>query len=292
MSVHLDLRLALSGYIYGIELDLRDIILQHIIPYKKSNAIFTSTEQFERVSERYLLDYPSSDLDSKEADMIQYIDFGDATQIIAHNKQVLSKKMLKEFMQHFNSLENIAKIRNRALHGRPLRNTDYPDVIAFVLTVLGSESQNWKNVREIKIMIENDPSLLMKLNIQLYTKKESDIYNNLPRPDFDETGFIGRINEQKQVLKNLKLGTKQVVSIIGEGGIGKTALLLHAIYSLLDLPKSENPFDMIIWLSSKTSILTNSGIKSIASTIKSFDSMVGELADEIDQKRIYQPIFN
>jgi hypothetical protein len=98
-------------------------------------------------------------------------------------------------------------------------------------------------------------------------------------PDFDESGFIGREEDARDLL-NLITGNTNVVTLIGDGGIGKTALMLKVAYDIVDM--GENcPFDTILWYSSKTTMLTASGIKDLHNDLVSTSYVVSKFAGEL-----------
>jgi Flp pilus assembly protein TadD len=105
----------------------------------------------------------------------------------------------------------------------------------------------------------------------------------LPIPDFDETGFLGRKKQASDLLKHV-LGPYPVVSLVGDGGIGKTALALKVAYDVLDMPNC--PFEAIVWTSSKTTQLTAQEIRRIEGAISDslgiFNSIAVELAGTVD----------
>ena len=101
------------------------------------------------------------------------------------------------------------------------------------------------------------------LNLSIPDYRDSS-KNNLPIPDFDETGFIGRRDEVEEV-KKLCLGPYPVVTVVGEGGLGKTALALKVAYDILDL--HDCPFESVVWSSSKTNQLTGYEITKIQNAI-------------------------
>lgn len=135
------------------------------------------------------------------------------------------------------------------------------------------------NVKEIFDRLQKDASFVLGVNIPADENEVPAISHNLPWPDFDETGFIGRRREVNQLVK-LCLGAYPVVTILGEGGIGKTALALKVAYEVLDLPLC--PFDAIVWTTSKTSQLTNHEIVEINGAIKDslglFESVARQLS--------------
>ena len=128
---------------------------------------------------------------------------------------------------------------------------------------------------EIKIYIENlNPnrgtyaSLYNKFIVnnekKLITKAE------LPIADFEETGFIGREDEIKNIIKILN-GRSNIISIISEGGVGKTSLALRIAQLLCN--SQPKKYDHIIWTTSKATELTNSGFEEIKGHIDSSEGI-------------------
>ena len=67
----------------------------------------------------------------------------------------------------------------------------------------------------------------------------------------------------------------------GEGGVGKTALVVGTLYDLIDSP--DCPFDVVLWSSLKTERLTASGIEAIAETARNLIGVANELARVVDE---------
>lgn len=57
-----------------------------------------------------------------------------------------------------------------------------------------------------------------------------------------------------------------MISIVGEGGVGKSALAIQCCYEILDMPETSK-YDAIVWVSLKTKTLTASGIQDIRESI-------------------------
>lgn len=89
------------------------------------------------------------------------------------------------------------------------------------------------------------------------------VIHNLPQPDYIK--FVGRKNEIEQ-LRELLHPQDRVWTIVidGIGGIGKSTLALELAHRYLKeyefLPLEER-FNVIIWISAKTSVLTADGVK-------------------------------
>ncbi|WP_095210655.1 NB-ARC domain-containing protein [Endozoicomonas ascidiicola] len=124
--------------------------------------------------------------------------------------------------------------------------------------------------------LDEDPSFVLNLEIATYDEDEC-ISHNLPIPDFDETGLIGR-GEEVEKVKQLCLGGFPVISIVGEGGVGKSALALKVAYELID---SNSPFDAVVWVTSKTTKITLNEIKNIKGAIDNSLGVIQEIGKKI-----------
>ena len=113
--------------------------------------------------------------------------------------------------------------------------------------------------------LANDPSHVLSLTINLISDIDGAPQNNLPVPDFDETGFFGRRAQLDRIKKAIK-GAYPVVSILGDGGIGKTSLALKVAYELLDDPKQQ--FDTLVWVTAKATVLTVNEIRRISDAVQ------------------------
>ena len=167
-------------------------------------------------------------------------------------------------------------LRNRVMHTRPLLGGDFAFTYDFVTSLRSTDSIEWTNTIETRIKLEKDPSFVLTLKFPILDNSDSiSITHNLPAPDFDETGFIGR-KEDSEALTKLILSNR-VVSVLGDGGIGKSALALKVAYDIVDM--QENcPFELVIWTSAKTTMLTSKGIEDIHTAITDYSGLVSEIS--------------
>jgi LuxR family glucitol operon transcriptional activator len=117
----------------------------------------------------------------------------------------------------------------------------------------------------------------LTLVIPEYWRRDlEEIPNNLPVPEFDDTGFIGRRAEREAVLRLLH-GAHRVVTVTGEGGVGKTSLALQVLY---DVASDHNrPFDQIVWVTLKTEQLTTAGAREIADALATPEGLLRAVAE-------------
>lgn len=187
-------------------------------------------------------------------------------------------------------------IRNRVCHFRPLEYDDFQRVVNLATNVSKELPNVWAELNRIKNTLKNNPNKILSRDINLERKSDDLILHNLPIPDFDDTGFVGRIDSYKK-LKKATESAFPVISVVGEGGIGKTSLVLKYAYDLLD---STNPiFEMIIWQTAKTHQLTVNDIKKIDHAIEDsmgmFSNIVTNMldkntSDDISEKNIIKKI--
>ncbi|MEZ8484415.1 NB-ARC domain-containing protein [Vibrio splendidus] len=214
--------------------------------------------------------------------LLDFIDFYDLSKIlnkIKTEQDIFTPEQIKEITT---GLEKLTKCRNRVCHSRPLEPNDFISLLDFTyeLTKIG-DSTNWKNTNEAIGNLDN-PSFALSLKIPDFWKKNNkNVSNNLPLPEFDDTGFMGRDKDRKSIYKLLTSNTK-VVSIVGEGGIGKTALAQRCLYDMLEVCESDKGsepiFDIIVWVSLKTNRLTINGIDQIKNAINSSSGLFSDIS--------------
>jgi len=116
-----------------------------------------------------------------------------------------------------------------------------------------------------------------------YIETRSIVSHNLPSPEFDDTGFVGRKKEVRSIRQLMR--TNKVIGLIGEGGVGKTALAMKVAYDLLaeseEKTGPDQPFDAIVWTTLKTRSLTASGVMELKKTISGFTMMMGAIGEAL-----------
>ena len=163
-------------------------------------------------------------------------------------------------------LSRIIPIRNAVMHPRPLGFYDY-SMVKTLFESIDKELHcfSWENVKATRVQIEKNPETLIPPPT---LKKSERIIENLPTlVDYEETSFIGRSQEIAEIRKQLNRRNVHVLSIIGDGGVGKTAITLKLLYDMLDDPQCD--YELIIWVSLKTNELSDHEFMEIKNSITS-----------------------
>lgn len=264
--------MTIYALISALEEDLRSLIKTHI----KDERIIEE-ELLTRSKNRIEKDIGGLFSNIELDDIIDYFDLGDTFQTINTSKDCFPEQISKLIKAETKNLETIVSIRNRVMHTRPLNFDDLPIVSEFCKKLQKSENKlYWSNINETLVRLEDDPSFVLALDIVSYDVDES-VNHNLPIPDFDETGLIGRDKEVEQV-KKLCMGGFPVISIVGEGGVGKSALALKVAYELIE---KDSPFDAVVWVTSKTTQITLNEIKEIKGAIDNSLGVIHEIGKKI-----------
>ena len=243
-------------------------------------GFFTDDEQ-QRALRRIQEDIGESTLQIDDVDreeILQYLDLGDLVGLTgrhASSAKSLSLDDVKRTIATINE-SGALSIRKRVMHPvRPLELDDFEKLSQLAREIQKiAPSLNWSSLA-INLRRMSKEELLTE-DIPAYWAEEPPINHNLPPAEFDETGFIGRRKERKD-LKKLLASEHRVITVVGEGGIGKTALSLRVCNDLLE--ENSKLFDRIAWVSLKTKYLTPEGIRDIQNTVDS----VGYLAQTITQ---------
>jgi len=277
-----EIRLTLAAFIYGIEIDIKNVIKKYITPFQEDIHFFQNQELTAKIIDRYNKENPGVDYKANIDELIDFLDFHDTFTILKKNEVFLPKPVIINLNLILNELAELTPIRNRVMHTRPLLGGDFSTAYDFVTKLKRTDPIDWKHSIETRELIEKDPAYILTLKLPqvLSYEKENKVIHNLPIPDFDDTGFIGRTKDVEEV-KHL-IFTNKVVSIIGDGGIGKTALAIKVAYDIVDMG-DKCPFELVIWTSAKTTMLTSKGIEEIYTAITDYTGLVSVISETIDK---------
>ncbi|RNB70408.1 NB-ARC domain-containing protein [Brevibacillus panacihumi] len=259
-SFNLSTRIIMFSICTSFEYDLK----RHILG--SNSKIEYTADMISKVKFRN----PKIDIENDE-DVLNQLDLGDFIYIITSNpfNYKINNEKAKILQLYF---EKLIPVRNRVMHTKPLELGDRAILIEFLDDI--DRKINWINWNETintRSILNEDPS---KLVIKKYIKVieyNPDVYHNLPDPEFDDTGYIGRkkeVNEIKELVKNRK---NQIITIIGNGGIGKTAIAVKTLYELID--DANNDFEAIIWISLKTKTLSKGEFKLIENSVNDISKL-------------------
>jgi hypothetical protein len=261
-------RLTLFGLISALENDLRRIIRSQIAQNDNLEGVVPE-ETWSKIRER------ADGSDGGEC--IFYLDFADEIQVINSHIQHLSSDVRKIFGRHAQTFEKMIPIRNRVMHSRPLNFDDYSFILTSCEQLIKLNKNIFPSIAEFSINVATDPSFVLSLDVSQLENYAREENNFLPIPDFDETGFLGRANETESLFRVCR-GAWPVVTVVGEGGVGKTALALKVAYDLVDTQE----FDAAVWVSSKTTRLTRSDIENIDGAIHTSLGILEHVANTLD----------
>lgn len=267
-------RLTLYALITAIEEDLRGHIVANI-GHETDVRTRLGDEIHKKVFERLQKDQNITAYATCIKDLIIYFDYADAFQILNSISAVLSPQLRSSLQANTPNFQLVPAIRNRTMHSRPLHYDDFP-IIHDLSESLAVDETFWPHITKMFRSLAKDPSSVLSLVIP--DPDEEALANNLPLPDFDETGLLGREMTSKALLELLR-GPYPVISIIGEGGIGKTALALKTAYDVLD-DKSFG-FDTIVWASAKNATLGATEIIQMDGAIRDSLGLFSNISQEL-----------
>jgi LuxR family transcriptional regulator, glucitol operon activator len=256
-------RLTLYALISALERDLRDFLSLYVAPLVKQKSPL-SDALTSRAVERFTKDNPDTVPDA--LDLLDYLDLGEEIQAIRAQDKLLDQVTRSYIKRYYPQLEGLISIRNRVMHSRPLEFDDFYNVSNLASELVKSHRSLWANLRTTRRELERNPDFATTIVIPDTADENARILHNLPQVEFDDTGFVSREKELAE-LKRAILGSYPVVTVVGEGGLGKTALAMKACYELLD--DEEAKFDAIVWTTAKATKLTVSEIESIEGSISS-----------------------
>ena len=251
-KLNLGTRVEMFAICASIEYDLKKFISE------ANNSINFSQEMLDKAKSR-------STILNTDEDILNQLDLGDYVTIIVSSPYMykINNDKASNLKKYF---ECIIPVRNRVMHTKPLEIGDRAILIEVMETV--DEQIPWIKWEELnatkKILKEDSSKLFTKkyIGIKDYNPK---VFHNLPLPEFDDTGFVGRKKDVKEINELLLNKKNQIISVVGNGGMGKTSTVIKILYDLLENPN--NPFEAIIWITLKTKTLSNGEFVEIRDSI-------------------------
>lgn len=273
MQIHLD-RNRLFALLGAFEEDLRSLIEEHLLTTHHEEQIFGAAHA--RALERFHRD---EQRDIAQTSVIDYLDLGDELEILNRWQDDLPAQIGESFAKISGRLAELVPIRNRVVHRRPLLADDF-DNVKDSLSQLDSNGFSGPSLRNCLEQLRTDTDWSP---VEPGVLEGASTLNNLPLADYDETGLVGRRRElERLTTRLLRLGTERspVLTVIGPGGVGKTALVLQALHDLVN--DQSCPYDLVSWVSLKTEQLTARGVQSIQDAVLSVEQAVPAMIEALE----------
>ncbi|MEM5521615.1 NB-ARC domain-containing protein [Sulfitobacter sp. AS59] len=277
-------RIALFIFFDAIERDL----VRHIrsISSQVDDHLLTEQEREKTIlRSANSTDEPTENAD--DFDLLNYLDLGDKIAIVQRFRSKLDDSLRSHFSSKRQILEKCVPIRNSLMHGRPLTVNEHAVSFALANDLVKNKAY-WPNLERQLTEYNNDPDSVTRKSVS-YLDDVSDvsIFHNLPLPDYDDTGFVPRPKLEQELRKKI-LGRHPVVTVLGDGGNGKTALALQSLYGLIN--SGDHEFEAIVWVSAKSSKLTVGEIQrveqAIVNSLGLFDK-IGEVFGDTGKDPLY-----
>lgn len=277
-------RLTLYALISSLEEDMRDLLCRF-----PASAMGTK-DFFSKDLHETLLNRAGSEPlgDSTPPDtsmLIEYIDFGDLFSLTRRHIAHFPERYGQQVKNLQQDLDRLILTRNRVMHSRPLEFDDLART-SQLTDVLLQEKMLWPKLSESVLTLQRSPESALRLKIPQLTEP-TKILHNLPLSDFDETGFIGRRSILNNLIKACH-GPYPVITVVGEGGLGKTSLALKAAYEILDSDSTK--FEVIIFVTAKATQLTVNEISRVKGAINSSLGLMEAAVDVLGGKESPSPI--
>ena len=192
-----------------------------MVPALGDTALLNSDLRI-KCTDRFQRDNPD-DLPSLD-DLIDYLDLGDAIQLLRRNNSAVDDSTQTYLKRYYFRLESLIPVRNRVMHSRPLEFDDLMRVSDFSRELIYSHRSLWANLRTNIRSLDRDPDYAATMTIPEIPDNSVKILHNLPQPEFDDTGFMGREKDLASLKKALT-GTYPIVTVVGEADSVKQHLL-------------------------------------------------------------------
>ena len=256
----------------AIEADLRRLLAKWVLPFLGESETFAHL--FDDKIEMRL----RSGSDSLDQELLDFLYLGESIALLILHGRLLPDDTWRAVRASTPRIESMVAVRNRVMHGRPLLETDSQTLFdgATALLETGLELGSLRATLE---HLESDPAWAPLFELRLPPVER--VLHNLPVPDFDETGLVGRAIEASQLLGLLVSGRDRVITVVGEGGVGKTALVVKTLFDLID--DEACPYEAVLWASLKTELLRTEGTRVLVEAAREMRGIAAQLGSVLDE---------
>ena len=195
------------------------------------------------------------------------------------------KKSERDVFKTINQTKLLYGLRTKVSHTdgqflKEVNSEEFINLLDFSKHILGEHKKIFPQTIEAFSFIDSDPDIKTILNhIGPEFKENTFLINNAPKPNYFDTGFVGRQEIIQNVIQELELNTP-IITIYGEGGLGKTALARKIIEQISNSEVLEDVYEVIYWHSSKQEEFTFEGLKSIDFDL--LENIPKEIEDQYD----------
>jgi len=269
-------RIALYILFDAIETDIVSLLRALRLP---DGTELLSSEERNKALVRLQNQSAAQQLLHPDADLLTGLDIGDKIAIVQRHKRYFATSARDHFSQFYDPLIRAIPIRNAVMHGRPLTTNDYASAFSLA-DDLNKYPHIWPTLYKTYKDFTESPDTVLATSFEFLETNDFDsTLHNLPAPDYDDTGFVPRPDLERELKKKI-LGRHPVVTVLGDGGNGKTALALQVLYDLLST--GDHEFDAIVWTSAKSNKLSTNEIIRIEDAITDSIGIFTTVADQFE----------
>lgn len=218
----------------------------------------------------------ANDAGDEVVPIVHYLHLRQCYDVLNRHREALPGTLAEQVRSNTRNLNELVPIRNRIMHGRPLRSDDPENTISALTNFSG---RHWNQTAETLSRLAADPA--WEPAFETLEHPNEKVLHNLPPADYDETGLIGRSKDVQRLVEMLKRRREPMVTLTGEGGIGKTALALDVAYQIVD--DDESPFECVLWVSLKREVLTAYGVRQITTALRNITDAAESLGRVLDR---------
>lgn len=269
-------RVALYIVFDSLERDLIDRIRS--LPLAADALVLASDEVAKASSRLERREGVSTDA-ADHLSLLPGLDLGEKYSVLMRHRNLLDHSAREYYEAKKDAFEKAIPVRNAVMHGRPLTTIEFAIGMAIANDFVSNPAY-WPILTTATTRYQEDPSKFYETSISILDDEASgEALNNLPAPDYEDTGFLPRADLEKDLRKKI-LGRYPVITVLGDGGNGKTALTLQTLYGLL--ASNDHSFDAIVWVSAKANRLSGAEVERIEGAITTSLGLLTDIADQFE----------